>query len=263
MPPSTAATKTAEPGQEPVKLEVWVPCAYAGAMTELSTMFEQQYPGLELRQRVENVAVLAPRILEGATPDVFMSIGDIEVKALEETDRVDYSMDFCFTTLALVTAKGNPAEIHSLADLAGDRVQKIGVGSEKISAGYYARKVLKEAGLWKDVEGKVVEATMPLRLLQWVGNGEVEASLAYAACLRSDKHKTPGGAATKLLEVVGEVDDELCLSIACPAVSVKGCPHPQEARQFIEFLTTDEAQKVIAQCGFLTLSEAKCYLPQP
>ncbi len=261
MPAPVTSTEPGSPGERGITLDVWVPCAYTSVMTELITLFQQQHPDIQFRQRVENVAVLAPRITQGETPDVFMSVGDIEVRDIKEADRVDYSMDFCFTTLGLVTAKGNPAGIHALKDLARDAVKKIGLGSEDISAGYYARKLLKEAGLWEQVKDKVVEATMPIRLLQWAGTGEVDASLAYGACLRADKHKTFGGA--KLLEILTEVDDELCLTIPCPAISVKGCAHPEEAKQFIEFLTTDEAQKVISQCGFLTLSEAKCYLPQP
>lgn len=256
--PPVPLADTGVPEQEHITLDVWVPCAYASAMTKLSTLFEEEHPSVELSQRIENVAVLAPRIREGDSPDVFMCVGDVEVKRLEEADRVDYRQDFCFVTIGMATPRGNPAGVHSLKDLAKDSVKKVGVGVEDISVGHYARQMLKDAGVWGDIEDKIVEAQMPIRLLQMAGQGEVEASLAYAVCLRAEKgdvHKKFG----LKLELVEGLEDELCMTIACPAISAQGCAHPQEARQFIDFLTTDEAQEVIGQYGFLTLKEPKCY----
>jgi len=252
------AADVAELQQRSVTLDVWVPCAYAGAMTELSKLYEGKHPNVRLTQRVENVAVLAPRILEGESPDVFMCVGDVEVEALEKADRVDYRQDFCFVDVGIVTPKGNPAGVHSLNDLAKDSVKKVGVGAEDISVGYYARQMLKDAGVWERVKDKVVEAKMPIRLLQMAGQGKVDASLAYAVCLRAEKgdvHKKFG----LRLELVDELDNDFCMTIACPAISAKGCAHPQEAKEFIDFLTTDEAQKVIGEYGFMTLKEPKCY----
>ncbi len=258
LEPAAPAADVAEPQQRSVTLDVWVPCAYAGAMTELSKLYEGKHPNVRLTQRVENVAVLAPRILEGESPDVFMCVGDVEVEALEKADRVDYRQDFCFVDVGIVTPKGNPAGVHSLNDLAKDSVKKVGVGAEDISVGYYARQMLKDAGVWERVKDKVVEAKMPIRLLQMAGQGKVDASLAYAVCLRAEKgdvHKKFG----LRLELVDELDNDFCMTIACPAISAKGCAHPQEAKEFIDFLTTDEAQKVIGEYGFMTLKEPKCY----
>jgi len=258
LEPAAPAADVAEPQQRSVTLDVWVPCAYAGAMTELSKLYEGKHPNVRLTQRVENVAVLAPRILEGESPDVFMCVGDVEVEALEKADRVDYRQDFCFVDVGIVTPKGNPAGVHSLNDLAKDSVKKVGVGAEDISVGYYARQMLKDAGVWERVKDKVVEAKMPIRLLQMAGQGKVDASLAYAVCLRAEKgdvHKKFG----LRLELVDELDNDFCMTIACPAISAKGCAHRQEAKEFIDFLTTDEAQKVIGEYGFMTLKEPKCY----
>jgi len=252
------ALEKGEASEEHITLDVWVPCAYASAMTQLSTLFEEQHPSVKLSQRVENVAVLAPRILEGESPDVFMCVGDVEVQPLEKADRVDYRQDFCFVDIGLVTPKGNPAGVHSLKDLAKDSVKKVGIGVEEISVGYYARQMLKDARVWERVKDKVVEAEMPIRLLQMAGQAEVEASLAYAVCLRAEKgdvHKKFG----LKLELVDELDNDFCTTIACPAISAKGCAHPEKAKEFIDFLTTEEAQKVISEYGFMTLKEPKCY----
>lgn len=255
-----AASHPVAPGdpQQDIELEVWVPCAYASAMTELSSLFEQQHPNVSLSQRVENVAVLAPRIAQGASPDVFMCVGDREVKALEDAGRVEYRKDFCFINLGIVTPKGNPAGVHSLKDLTKDSVKQVGVGAEDISVGYYARQLLKDAGVWEDMKDKVVESKMPIHLLQDAAKGKVDASIAYAVCLRAKKGEIAKTVGLKL-ELVDDLEEDFCFTIPCPAIAAKGCPHLQEARQFIDFLTTDEAQEVIDQYGFLPLKEPKCY----
>ena len=258
LEPAVPPAEMAQPQQKSVTLDVWVPCAYASAMTTLSTLFGEQHPSVRLTQRVENVAVLAPRILEGESPDVFMCVGDVEVKALEKADRVDYRQDFCFVDIGLVTPKGNPAGVHSLKDLAKDSVKKVGVGVEEISVGYYARQMLKDARVWERVKDKVVEAEMPIRLLQMAGQAEVEASLAYAVCLRAEKGDVQKKFGLKL-ELVDELDNDSCKTIACPAISAKGCANPDQAKEFIDFLTTEEAQEVISEYGFMTLKEPKCY----
>lgn len=240
------------------ELTVWVPCAYASAMPEIVPLFEEQHPGVKISTRVENIAVMPPRILEGETPDVLMSIGDVEVKPLTEADLVDYNQTFCFVEIYLVTKKGNPRGIESLSDLATDRVESVGVGTEDISVGYYAREMLRSAGIWEQVEGKIVEADMPVTLLRSTVEERVDAALAYAACVRAEK----GEAVQKLgahLQCIEEGVEDFCPTIACPAVSIKGCPNPELAKQFIDFLTTDEIQQIISDYGFLTLSEPKCF----
>ncbi|MFQ6097446.1 MAG: molybdate ABC transporter substrate-binding protein [Armatimonadota bacterium] len=258
-PPPLSVPKQPTAAQR-IKLHVWVPCAYSSTIGDLVGIFAASRPHVEVSPRVENVSVLARRILEGAKPDVFMCVGDREVKAMEEAGLVAYRSDFCFVTLGLVAARGNPLGIRGINDLAADKVQKIGIGTEDISVGHYARMVLNDAGLWENVQGKLVEAKMPIHLLQWVGMGKVDASLAYAACLRASKKGEISEAASLRLQLIEEFEHEYCQTIPCPAVSVNGCEHPDEAKQFIEFLTTDQAQDIISAAGFLKLGETKCRL---
>ncbi len=241
-----------------VTLDVWVPCAYAPAMVEIEKLWAQEHPNVKLRKRVENVAVMPPRILEGATPDVFMSVGDVEVEPLEAANKVGYRQAFCFVEISLLTEKGNPHRIESLEDLASDRVETVGIGTENLSVGRYGREMLQKAGVWEAIKDKTVEAEEPVVLLRTSAKGKVDAALAYAACVKAEKGEVVEKLGKNLENIAFEID-EYCPIIPCPAVSISGCKEPELAQQFIDFLTTDPVQEILEDYGFTTLSEPKCF----
>lgn len=258
-PPATGVGLTpAATVTQPTSLDVYIPCAFAAAGAKIAELFEAEHPGIDVAPRVENVEILAQRIAEGRQPDVFMCVGDIEVKALDEAGLVDYQRDFAFGTIVLVTAADNPLKLSKLQDLAADRVKSVAVAEETTSVGYYARELLKGQSVWDRVEHKVVAVKMPIELLKLAGRGRVDAALAYAACFRSEEEGDKKKLAANLT-IVDDLTDEVCVSIPCPAASIEGCPHPAEAKQFIDFLTSDEAQEQIGKTGFMRLDAPKCY----
>lgn len=247
---------TAQPETETV-LELFVPCAFAAASGKIAKMFEQANPGVRVNRTVENVGTLVPRILDGAKPDVFMCIGDHEVNLLDEKGLVEYRKPFCFTSLVLVVPQANPAKISSLKDLVKPEVKTIALADDDRSAGYYARQLLEENGLWDKVKGKLVRPRFPIELLKLAGQGKVQASIAYAACFRAEEgEKKQLAAKIKLIE---DMLDEYCQSIACEAAVIKGADHADVGRKFVDFLCEPECQQIFAKGGFMKLSEPKCF----
>ncbi len=251
---------SADQAAKQTKITVFSPCAFAKAATKIAKLFEQKHPDVEVTVMVENVGTLVPRIERGAKPEVFMCIGDHEVDELEKKGLVDYAADFCYTSLVLIVPRANPAKVRTLADLAKPEVKTIALADEARSAGYYARKLLEENGLWKKVEHKLVRPRFPVELLKLASKGKVQASIAYGACFRSEEgEKKQLSANLKLIE---DFQAEHCQVIACRAAVIKGAAHPDLGREFIDFLTEDECQKIFAAGGFMTLSEPKCYPSQ-
>lgn len=256
-PVEPPARPPADTRSQPVKLLVYSPCAFAKASAKISKLFEDANPGVKVTVVVENVGSLVPRIERGAKPDVFMCIGDHEVKELEKKGLVDYARDFCFTSLVLVVPKANPARVRTLKDLARPEVKTIAIANDDRSAGYYARRLLEENGLWDKVKAKLVRPRFPVELLKLPAKGKVQASIAYAACFRSKEPEKKDLAAN--IKLIMDFQPEYCQTIACRAAVIKGADHPELGRKFIDFLTDDECQKILADGGFMTLSEPKCY----
>jgi molybdenum ABC transporter molybdate-binding protein len=250
------AQQAAAPGQE-VVVDVYIPCAFGPASTKIAKLFEAANPGVRLNRTVENVSVLAPKIAAGAKPDVFMCNGDIEITALEQKGCVEEKRDVCFTSLVLVVAKANPAAVKDVKDLARPAVKSIAVATADTSVGYYAEKILKDAGIWGKVQGKLVRPRFPVELMKLAAQGKVQASMAYATCFRSKEGEHQAQAAK--LKLITDYQEATCLTIACQSIVVKGCKSPEIARKFLEFLTTPDVQKILADSGFMTLAETKCY----
>lgn len=256
QPPQSAPGAPAAPGQE-VVLEVYVPCAFGTVSGKLAKLFEAANPGVRVNRVVENVSVLAPKIAAGAKPDLFLCNGDREVLMLESKGLVSEKRDFCFTSLVLIAPKANPAGVKSVADLAKPAVKSIAVGAPETSVGYYAQEILKQAGVWNKIQKKLVRPRFPIELLKLASQGRVQAAIAYATCFKSEDggHKQQ---ASKL-SLVADFQEAYCQTIPCQAVVVAGCKHPDLARKFAEFLTTPECQTILAEAGFMTLSETKCH----
>lgn len=250
--------EVAPPPQAEVVLDVFVPCAFADATSKIAEMFQAEHPNIRVNRTVENVSVLAPKIEAGAKPDVFLCIGDREVIALDEKGLVDSQRNFCFTSLVLVVPQANPGKVQTLKDLAKADVKTIAVAGDEVSAGYYARQVLEQEGLWDKLEKKLVRPKFPVELLKLAGEGKVQASLAYAACFRAE-----GGEKKQMAAKIKLISDFLeahCQTIACPGAVIKGAKHPQEAQAFLDFLTKPECQDLLAAGGFMKLDDPKCFV---
>ncbi len=244
--------------QEQVVLDVFVPCAFADATSEIAEMFQAEHPNIRVNRTIENVGVLVPRIANGAKPDVFMSIGDREVAGLTEKGLVDAQRDFCFTSIVLVVPQANPGKVATLKDLAKPAVKTIAVAEDELSVGYYSRKILTDNGVWDSVKGKLVRPKFPVELLKMAREGKVQASLAYAACFRAEGGEKKQMAAQ--IKLISDFLADYCLTIPCTAAVIKGAKHPQEAQAFLDFLTKPECQELFAAGGFMKLDDPKCFV---
>jgi len=89
------------------------------------------------------------------------------------------------------------------------------------------------------VEPKAIYAQNVRQALDYVARGEVDAGFVYAtdAAIMKDKVK-----------VAFSVSAET--SIAYPIAAIAGSPNPVAAGKFVDFVSTAEAQAVLARYGF-------------
>jgi len=72
------------------EMEVYVPCGVAGPYGAIQELFQKRYPDVKIHFDLANIDVQTKRILNGkGTPDVFLSLGDREVKAVAAKGLVD------------------------------------------------------------------------------------------------------------------------------------------------------------------------------
>lgn len=224
---------------------VYVPCGLAGPYGDIAKLFSAAHPEIALHRELGNELPLRNKIRDGATPDVFISLGDRELAVLREHGKVDSGgeVQLALAPLALVSAPGNPLGLKSLDDLADPKVKHIALGDdEAFSAGYEAQAALKQLGLWDKVEPKVIETPMAANLLGHTAAGKVDAAIVYKSCM-GETHE-PGSKPTGTnVTFICDVPAEAFTPIPVLAVKVTGAEHPDAARQFLEFIAAADARK--------------------
>lgn len=187
---------------------------------------------------------LARQIEEGAPADLFFSADEAKMDGLERKGLVakETRKSRLSNSLVVVVATDSAITISSPAGLASPEVNRIALADPRtVPAGIYARRFLEEAGLWNDVESKVVPVDNVRAALAAVESGNVEAGMVY---------KTDA-AISKKIKVACEVPAKEGPAISYPVAALKEAKEPDAAKRFLKHLGSDEAGRVFEKFGFI------------
>lgn len=216
--------------------------------------YETLPPGLELRQILAGGAMFRGVVLTGR-PDVYTSVTGEAMEKLKAAGRVKEYSIYLRNRLALMVARGNPRGISSLKDLARDdvvvsqpgeledirhytRLMYAAFGGEEL-----ARRVMER----KRAEGTTVETTVHHRETpRKITEGAADAGpVWYTEVLNAQDE----GLEVEAVEVGREFDQRDNVRYYCAALT--DAPNPDNARRFVEFLTSPSAREVFREYGFL------------
>lgn len=230
--------------EEQTDVVVFAAASLTETLTELKPLYEAARPGVNLVFNFDSSGTLKTQITEGADCDVFVSAGQKQMDELECVME-DTRIDLLENKVTLVTPEGNPKEITSFDDLA-ERLREgdilLCMGNSDVPVGQYTQKILAFYGLdeaelaqkgcitygtnVKEVTTQVMEAS--------VDCGVIYGTDAYSAGL------TPLDSATA----------EMCGQVIYPAAVMTGSAHPELAKEFLTYLTSEEAMAVFQSVGF-------------
>jgi molybdate transport system substrate-binding protein len=224
------------------QLTVSAAASLTEAFREIGTRFEAAKPGTTVRFNFAASGVLIQQILQGAPVDVFASADQETMDRGAQQKVVDAATrrDFASNTLVMIApVQGGPA-LAKVADLAKPEVKRIAGGKlATVPVGRYTKQTLDSANLWSALEPKFVQADNVRQVLDYVARGEVEAGFVYRtdAELMKDKVRivlTTGGHAP----------------VTYPVAIVAESKQQPLARDFVAFLSSTEAQGILARFGF-------------
>lgn len=182
---------------------------------------------------------LVLQLREGAPADVFASADLQQMRRVVELGRVGAAPEvFARNELAIVTAKGNPHGIHTLADFAAHDGRVL-LCAPEVPAGRYAREVLEKKGLSvrsASDEPSVLAVVNKLRL------GLVDVAIVY----RTDHARAPDE-----LELV-EIPAADNVAAEYPIAVLEGAEAPAPAARFVAFVTGPRGRAVLHRHGFAT-----------
>jgi len=227
------------------QLTVFAASSLRDAFQDLGRSFEQQHPGTSLSFNFAGSQELRTQVEHGARADVLASADPRTLRALADAGLALQPQVFARNEPVIVVPAGNPAGIHSLADL--PRARRLVVGAPEVPIGEYTVRILEAASrrygpaFGAAVEARVASRELNVRqVLAKVALGEADAAIVY----RTDALASRGAA-----EVIS-IPPQLNVVAEYPIAVLRGAPRPGLARAFVELVLSPAGQAVLARHGF-------------
>jgi molybdate transport system substrate-binding protein len=229
-------------------LTVLAASSLTDAFGELERTFEEQNPGVEVRQSFESSSTLLTQIQQGAPADVFASAAEEEMEAAVEDGLVAGAPEvFVRNREVVMVPEDNPAEIESLRDLA-EPGTKLVLAERGVPAADYAEEILGKAdaeygdGFKRDVLFNVVSREADVRAaVGRVALGDADATFGYASDYTPDIRDR--------VRVI-QIPDDLNIVATYPIATLEGARSPGLAREWVELVVSEEGQRVLEKWGF-------------
>lgn len=194
--PATPSASRAGPAALPFPDEGGALTVFAGssltdAFEQIATDLEAANPNLSITFNFAGSQTLVAQLNQGARADVFAPADDAQMQAAIANGSVAAEpLAFARNRLTVVVPSGNPAELTTAADLAGDNVRLV-LAQAEVPAGRYTRQSLcamaDDSATYGDdfltgvasnivsEEGDVREVLIKVRL------GEADAAIVYVS----------------------------------------------------------------------------------
>ena len=187
-------------------------------------------------------ADLAKQIENGAPFDVFIAADTINIERLQRQGllALDTPQIYARGRLVVWTPAGSQLRLQSLQDLAKPEFERIAIAKPDLAPyGSAAVQSLRTAGVWEEIKPKVVYGQNVAQVKQYVSTGNAEAGFIPMALVKRDEGSFL------------EIDQNLHPPIEQAAGVVKNSSKHTLAQQFVDFLLSEEGQRILAAAGYL------------
>jgi molybdate transport system substrate-binding protein len=226
-----------------VTLTVYAASSLAEFLKPLVQIYEKAYPDVRIALTSGGSDLLVTQVLRGKAIDVLLTADDISMSKVVSADLVGSSEAALFATNTLVLVSTRPVgNIESLRD--PTLIRRIAVANPQISpAGRYARDALNFAGVWKDIQNRLVSAQDVRQAFAYVTAGEVDAAVVYRSMLLGNKD-----ARLQVMNLPG------ASGIRYFVAPLKKSQARQHALQFVQLVRSEPARQVLLQHQLLPIN---------
>jgi molybdate transport system substrate-binding protein len=223
------------------ELLVFAAASLTESVQEIAAAFQSR-TGTRVTFSFGSSGDLARQIEAGAPADAFLSADTGMMDRIEGEGLVrrEDRREFLSNTLVVVVPVDSTTSIGSAGDLAA--LPKLALADPaSVPAGLYAKKWLEDAGVWKQIEPKVVPTLDVRACLAAVASGAMPAGVVYIT----------DAAVSEKVRIAWVVADgpRILYSFAPVAASKRAAA----AKAFLEFAGGSEGRAVFERRGFRTL----------
>jgi molybdate transport system substrate-binding protein len=200
------------------------------------------FPAIDRHERYSFAGsnALAAQIQQGAPVDVFASANTSIPFQLYDQGLVEKPVVFTRNELVLIVPRSNPANIHSVADVAKPGV-KLVVAATGVPVGDYTRTVLANMHLSSALQNVVSNESDVREVLAKVALGEADAGFVYVTDARTVRSKVA------TIGIRWTAQPRVSYAVAVVSAS----KHKAAARAWVKRLLARTAQAKLRAAGFL------------
>lgn len=219
--------------------------------------FETLPPGLELKQILAGGALFRGRLIDAAA-DVYASVSERAMARLEEQGLIEKGSArlYLHNRIVLMVPQGNPARIRSVSDLGRDDVRISQPDPENEDIAHHIIAMYRQAGgetlVRRIMEEKRAAGTTLLTTVhhretpQRISEGGVDAGPVWATEIT---HARRSGVPVDGVEPGKDWDQRERINYYI--CRLKNSPHPTNAEEFVDFITSPRAQGIYESYGFV------------
>jgi len=229
--------------------------AFKKAYPQYKRVYAETLPPGILAQQIEQGALIMGNVRISVKPDIYTA-GKGRIHSMQQQKHwFSHMEDYARNRLALMVYKNNPEAINSLRDLAKDKIRITMPNPEWEGIARHIEKAYVKAGgqqllhqimVVKQKNGttyltRIHHRQSPIRIMKKESDvGPVWYTEAYF-------QKMIGNPVSLV-----KIPNDQNVYVTYTAASMKKAPHPQAAKDFLNFLKSNESQKIYHKYGFLS-----------
>jgi molybdate transport system substrate-binding protein len=220
------------------------------AFEELGKVFQEE-TGIRVTFNFGSTGQLAQQIEQGAPADVFAAASVSFVEDLVRKGHIipETQAPYARGFIVLWTREDSPLYFQRIEDVAQAGVRRIAIANpDHAPYGIAAREALQSAGIWDEIQPRLVLGENVSQTLQYAQTGNVD--VAIVALSLAVAPSVTGGRYERIPREMHQPIDQ-ALGV------VSSTRHEREARAFAEFVNGPKGRPIMERYGFVLPREVQ------
>ena len=228
----------------PTSPRVELKVASAGSLAEVFQTLAERFEEENAVHVIPSFAAtgqLTQQIRNGAPYDIFAAADSSHVDALIGEGYLDADTRTVYAQgeLVIIRPVGSTLNIDSLSRLASNDLDRIAIANpDHAPYGIAAKEALRAAGIWPEVESKIIYGETVKQAAVIVATGNADAGIIARSVVDPE------------VQVVFEIPPERHSSILHVAARVSSTANKEVALAFLEFMLSTDGQAILQSFGF-------------